>query len=170
MRILSGECETWDEIFPLLFLILIFNAGSVLFCHKGLTHSNFWFLFLVISNIQFVRIFEYCWRRYPEIFNDTQGKLSIFTKFNEKRSKSFASATKAWVSKILWFSSLLEGNLPSSKDENQSILQTQALKEKIVIVYNVARQCAHIRWASQFGSAIWDTAHWPQSCLGPRVM
>ena len=31
------------------------------------------------------------------------------------------------MSKILWFSSLLEGNLPSSKDENHSILLNQAL-------------------------------------------
>ena len=32
---------------------------------------------------------------------------------------------KAWGSKILWFLSLFEGNLPSSKDENQSILLDQ---------------------------------------------
>ena len=31
------------------------------------------------------------------------------------------------MSKILWFSSLLEGNLPSSKDKNQSFLLNQAL-------------------------------------------
>ena len=41
---------------------------------------------------------------------------------------------KAWLSKILWFSSLLEGNLPSSKDENQSILLNQALLLVIVAV------------------------------------
>ena len=34
---------------------------------------------------------------------------------------------KAWGSKILWFLSLLEGNLPSSKDKNQSFLLNQAL-------------------------------------------
>ena len=36
---------------------------------------------------------------------------------------------KAWLSKILWFSSLLEGKLPSNKDENHRILLNQALDE-----------------------------------------
>ena len=35
---------------------------------------------------------------------------------------------KALGSKILWFFSLLEGNLPFSKDKNQSILLPQTLK------------------------------------------
>ena len=34
------------------------------------------------------------------------------------------------MSKILWFSSLLEGKLPSNKDENHSILLNQALVSK----------------------------------------
>ena len=38
---------------------------------------------------------------------------------------------KAWLSKLLWFLSLLEGNLPSSKDEKHSILLNQALDYRI---------------------------------------
>ena len=39
----------------------------------------------------------------------------------------YENCNQAWGSKILWFSCLLGGNLPSSKDKNQSILLPQTL-------------------------------------------
>ena len=49
------------------------------------------------------------------------------------------------MSKILWFSSLLEGNLPSSKDENHSILLNQALD----CIYNT--KCCGVLFNSFIG-------------------
>ena len=63
-------------------------------------------------------------------------KIKIFGNWEYRRNihfdqifffYKFFHLFKAWLSKILWFSSLSEGNLPSSKDENHSILLNQAL-------------------------------------------
>ena len=47
-------------------------------------------------------------------------KGRLLKDFYSNISKMQLRKTKAWFNKILWFSSLLEGSLPSSKDENQS--------------------------------------------------
>ena len=58
--------------------------------------------------------------------NNNKGRLQKKTAYFMTSGK-LAFWPKAWLSKILWFLSLLEGKLPSNKDENHSILFNQAL-------------------------------------------